>query len=312
MFSLIISTRDRPSRLDVTLDSLFKTVSAGQSFELIIVDSCPSLHPARLIADKYGAKYIFVDTPGLSLARNVGARCAVYPYLVFIDDDISISFDSISLMLAHFSISSVAAVTARIEHVSSSPSVQELYDEMSPFSVGSEPLFLDKSLAAWVEMSLFRGLGTGAVIALRQSLLLEWPGFDIRFGRGKLVDVGEENIAWYELVSLGHRIVYEPLACAIHPLPDTVYGLQLYFLNSLRSSTAYAILLIIIYPRHLLLFISIAFRRLFKRGSIESSSLYSATAVNRLLILRSRILGLLMVPAFFLFSFFSRLRKTLC
>ena len=90
-FSAIICTRDRYDLLPTAIESLVAQDLGKGQFEIIVVDNGDD--PAR--AAEFGARYMGLENlrymhepvPGLSAARNTGARLARGAILAYLDDD---------------------------------------------------------------------------------------------------------------------------------------------------------------------------------------------------------------------------------
>lgn len=88
--TVCICTRDRPAYVRDCLHGL-QCQTVGDRFDILVVDSAsgPSnaAHLARLLAGIPHARLQCVEQPGISLARNIGARAARTSYIAYIDDD---------------------------------------------------------------------------------------------------------------------------------------------------------------------------------------------------------------------------------
>jgi len=89
--TVCICTHDRPRYLRDCLDGLRNQTTAEDRFAVLIVDSASS-EPARselreLLRQYPTAHLIRIDEPGVSAARNAGARAATTDYIAYIDDD---------------------------------------------------------------------------------------------------------------------------------------------------------------------------------------------------------------------------------
>lgn len=89
--TVCICTRDRPRYLRDCLDGLRLQTIAEDRFAILIVDSASS-EPARselreLVRHYSNARLMRIDEPGVSAARNAGARAASTDYIAYIDDD---------------------------------------------------------------------------------------------------------------------------------------------------------------------------------------------------------------------------------
>jgi glucosyl-dolichyl phosphate glucuronosyltransferase len=89
--TVCICTHDRPRYLRDCLDGLRHQTIAKDRFAILIVDSASS-EPAQselreLLRHYPSARLIRIDEPGVSAARNAGARTATTDYIAYIDDD---------------------------------------------------------------------------------------------------------------------------------------------------------------------------------------------------------------------------------
>jgi len=63
-------------------------VATGLShFDVLVVDNAPSNDQARQVAMRWGVAYVLEPVPGLSRARNRGARASGTEIVAFLDDD---------------------------------------------------------------------------------------------------------------------------------------------------------------------------------------------------------------------------------
>ena len=88
--TVCICTHDRPDYVRDCLAGLRAQTVAADRFDTLIVDSASSEPAAAILATlarDHGATLIRVDHPGVSLARNSGAKAAHTPYIAYIDDD---------------------------------------------------------------------------------------------------------------------------------------------------------------------------------------------------------------------------------
>lgn len=94
-FSVIIPTRNRATLLPKLLDSLERQTYSVQRFEVIVVDNDPDdAQTKKVVTDrqKTWQHLVYVNElqRGASPARNAGCQQARFPYLIFIDDDVTI------------------------------------------------------------------------------------------------------------------------------------------------------------------------------------------------------------------------------
>jgi GT2 family glycosyltransferase len=88
--SIVIPTRARLDYLRVALASIAPQASAAGA-ELIVVDDAGASEQARMLADRFGARYEPHPEPlGLNVARNTGVACTEGELVVFVDDDVQV------------------------------------------------------------------------------------------------------------------------------------------------------------------------------------------------------------------------------
>ena len=89
--TVCVCTHDRPAYLRACLDGLRRQTVRPERFEVLVVDSASAPGAAqeaeRLVMAGPNFRLLRVEQPGVSLARNVGARCARSEWIAYIDDD---------------------------------------------------------------------------------------------------------------------------------------------------------------------------------------------------------------------------------
>lgn len=89
--AVCVCTHDRPAYLRACLDGLRRQNAAPGLFEVLVVDSASAPDAAQQVAELAQSapnfRHLRVERPGVSLARNVGARCARAEWIAYVDDD---------------------------------------------------------------------------------------------------------------------------------------------------------------------------------------------------------------------------------
>lgn len=89
--TVCVCTHDRRAYLGACLDGLRRQDVSPDVFEVLVVDSASAPDVAREVAQLALSashfRHLRVERPGVSRARNVGARCARAEWIAYIDDD---------------------------------------------------------------------------------------------------------------------------------------------------------------------------------------------------------------------------------
>jgi cellulose synthase/poly-beta-1,6-N-acetylglucosamine synthase-like glycosyltransferase len=197
------------------------------SFEILVVDNASSNSAAEVLAHKYGARYVFDPVPGLSHARNVGARACATDIVAYIDDDAVADPEWLNGLAEEFKDPEVAAVVGRCLPLKMETEAEHAWAQVYGMGWGAEERkILERHTPDWFSLAAFGGVGTGGSMAFRQSAFEVWPGFNERLGRGTPLDGNEEHHAFFSLVRLGFKVVGTPNASVWHPCPPTMEALR--------------------------------------------------------------------------------------
>ena len=119
--SVIVCTHNRASALPQVVGQLYAQHYPQDSFEVIIVDNRSTDNTAEVVQKFIEEKnirlrYVKENRPGVSFARNRGAKEARYPYLAYLDDDCVVAENWLSELLSGFDLDEqVAIVGGRVE-----------------------------------------------------------------------------------------------------------------------------------------------------------------------------------------------------
>ena len=194
--SIVVPTHNRPDLLTRCLDHLL--VGGLDNDEIVVVDSAPSDDAAREVVTKYDARYVRVDLPGVSRARNAGWRQATHELVAFIDDDVRVH-EGFRDAMAH---APGAPHNAFVTGWIGVPPGQEDAIDPQPHIVFPEMLRLDHDAP--------RLLGAGANMGVRRSALARVDGFDERLGAGSWFGAAEEADLFDRLIAIGDFGEYRP------------------------------------------------------------------------------------------------------
>lgn len=240
--SVVVCTRDRPALLDRCLDALSRVVYP--SVEVLVVDNAPTDGRTRDVANRHGVRYVVEPVPGLSRARNRGARACTSEVIAFVDDDALPERDWVGGLAREFEDPTVMAAAGRILPLSRETEAERLFGSLGGSGPhGEERMAIDRQTRSWFQLAALGGIGIGANMAVRSSAFELWPGFDERLGRGGILKVAEDHFAFFTLIDRGYRVVYTPHAVVRHPDPRTMEALRQRFLSDLAGGTGYLTLL---------------------------------------------------------------------
>jgi GT2 family glycosyltransferase len=220
--SLVICSRNRPKLLRETVQSVLEGDEVPT--EIVIVDQSDAPQPVLSSRPQECAsdvRYLWLDSVGLSRARNAGIAAATsvglsrarnagiaaatYDILVFIDDDMFVTpnwFGTLIRTLVQGG--KRAAVSGRVL-----PTAPESSGGFAiAMVVGEEPAIYEGRIGTDVL--------AGGHMAMYRSAFGELGGFDERLGAGSLLAGAEDNEFGFRLLEAGYRIVYEPRAVLYH------------------------------------------------------------------------------------------------
>ncbi len=240
-FSVVICTRDRPWLLELCIRAVKET--ADRPVEVVVVDSAPSDDRARQVALRQGVRYLREQRPGLSRARNAGARAALGELVAFIDDDARPVDNWPWAFAPAFTDPRVGAVTGQVLPPGLDLQVEHLLTVTGGYPRGNEPFSVTKTDPGWFETAAFGGLGI-ANMAFRRCVFDEWRGFDERLGRGAAIDGGEEHYAFVQLIDRGYTVSYTPLAKVRHPYGRTWPQARARYIRDRAAAAAYFMFLL--------------------------------------------------------------------
>ena len=220
--SVVVCSHDRLHYVRACMDALSRQTVGRDGFEIVLVDSgspAPVAAAMKRIADETpNARLVRLDLPGISLARNEGARAASSDYVAYIDDDVKTMPDWIE----------------QIQHVlgehDRSPSV--LGGKVLPIWESPLPDWWPASLRGVLSIIEHDGSGEyrtdalpadlepyGVNMILRRDVMLQYGGFDEALGRRGLMLLSDEDVqlAW-RLQDAGFSAIYDSRVVVGHSI----------------------------------------------------------------------------------------------
>jgi cellulose synthase/poly-beta-1,6-N-acetylglucosamine synthase-like glycosyltransferase len=243
--SVVVCTRQRAAALERCLAGL-RDLDYPR-YEVVVVDNTPGDESVKGLADAVGARWVVEPTAGLSRARNTGARVAQGELIAFIDDDAVAERRWLAAHAAAFRDQSVSVTTGR--NLPSTPATPLMQEWAAAEDLGDTPFRVDRTAPHWFERANFGGVGVGMNMAFRSKLFASGWGFRESLGLGNQDELlGEENYAFFTLISQGHAVAYLPDAVVYHERPANVAELERRKRRLVRGGAAYFVMLLVEHP----------------------------------------------------------------
>lgn len=240
--SVVIPTYERPVQLEQALRALVE--QDLEPFEVIVVDDGPSLagrEAAMRMSAQLPVRYVAEPGHGAAAARNRGARAAQGDFLVFLDDDMLLAQNGLSLFAATLLRWPKSCVNGQWEFA---PELRALL-ESSCF--GRFRLEVEEWMKTGVAMDpLANGLYTTASVtasdlAVRRDDFLALGGFDETFPYAGY----EDQELSFRARAAGFRLLYSPSIACLH---DDRRLDRAAFLERLRRGAVTAVLMAVKHP----------------------------------------------------------------
>jgi GT2 family glycosyltransferase len=223
LISVVVATRNRTQSLAATLRSLL--AQDYPSFEIVVVDNAPDTDETaeyieRLAAEAPQVRYVREDMPGLAVAHNRGMHEVRGTYVAFTDDDVIVDRHWLAEIARGFrAMENVACVTGLIFPGELETPAQLLAEQYGGFAKGFATQIFDLGeyrLKSPLYPYAIGAVGSGANMAFRTSALREMGGFDPALGAGSRGVGGDDLAAFYQVITRGWRLVYQPAAIVHH------------------------------------------------------------------------------------------------
>ena len=209
---MVVCTHRRSAYLPGLLEAVARLDPAPDEF--IVVDNDPGTADSRSVVEAAGATYVREDRRGLDHARTAGLRAAGCDLVAFTDDDCVPAVTWLADLGELFSSASVAAVTGPAFAWELESPAQLRFELEGGFSRGMHRRQFD-----WTTISpLDAGaVGAGANMIFRRPVLAgladPFPG---ELDAGTPTQSGGDMYALYQVLSKGHRVVYDPGTYVFH------------------------------------------------------------------------------------------------
>lgn len=216
MISIAVCSHNRSEDVGVCLAAVAPQI-AGRDDELILVDSCSSGDHAlalRALASQYNARFVRLERPGHSFARNAALRAASGDWIAYLDDD-AVPYPDWLVALQH----SITAGGSQLAALGGA-TVPLWPSGKRPKHIGRLWLFFLSCIEDAVKRSVRDGAKVcGANLAFHRESLLAVGGFRNELGRiGERLIGGEETLAVSLLLRSGQEVIYDPAVRVKHKI----------------------------------------------------------------------------------------------
>jgi O-antigen biosynthesis protein len=189
----------------------------------VVVDNASrGVGVATLVARHRGASritYVREGVPGLAVAHNRGLREASGSIVAFTDDDVIVDRLWLAQLARGFEAAPhVACVTGPILPLELETQAQLWAEAYWGLGKGFARRVFDRRPPDGERIYPYAAgvFGSGANMAFRTSVLRGLGGFDPALGTGSPARGGDDLASFFDVVSAGHRLVYEPTALVRH------------------------------------------------------------------------------------------------
>jgi GT2 family glycosyltransferase len=221
--AVVVATKDRPAMLSECLQSILRGAVKPES--LIVVDNASATSETAELVREFAKQdpsvhYVREDEPGLARAHNAALPHVNSPVVAFTDDDVIVDKQWLKRIVQAFAgDESVACVTGIIAPRELDTLPQQWVEGNVTYDKGLQRRTFDiKSHRPADPLFPYTAgsFGSGANMAFRTSFLRERGGFDGALGAGTVAMGGDDLAAFYDVISSGNRLIYEPGAIVLH------------------------------------------------------------------------------------------------
>ena len=236
--SVVICTRNRAESLDKCMLAISR--SSDLNFELVVVDNASDDNSTMDVVSRYPfAKYVNEPRKGLDIARNTGARSAVYSIIAYTDDDVIVEEHWIKKIKQCFVDPMTMSVTGQVIPVALQTKAQFIFERYWGFNKGYQPKVFDhKYFLDTIENGVpVWDIGAGANMAFRKEVFEVAGWFDDRLDVGAAGCSGDSEI-WYRILAGGWNCYYCPQVYVYHNHRDSEEALKNQVFHYMRGQIA--------------------------------------------------------------------------
>jgi glycosyltransferase involved in cell wall biosynthesis/peptidoglycan/xylan/chitin deacetylase (PgdA/CDA1 family)/2-polyprenyl-3-methyl-5-hydroxy-6-metoxy-1,4-benzoquinol methylase len=236
--SVVICTRNRHELLARCLTSFADL--EYPTCEVIVVDNAPADDATRLTVERFNARYVREDRPGLDWARNRGIAEAQYEIVAFTDDDTAVDRGWLTGIAAGFENQSVMAVTGLVAPMEMATPAQVLFEHVyKGMGKGFHGRLFYRNQLRPSQLIAIHAVGVGANMAFRRSVFQRIGDFDTALDVGTPASGGGDLDMFHRVVAAGMPLWYEPRALVWHQHRREIPELRQQLYNDGRSFGVY-------------------------------------------------------------------------
>ena len=248
LVTVAVCTRDRPASLRRCLDALCRLDYIR--YEMVVVDNAPnSTATADVVATFDNVRYVVEARPGLDRARNRAIAEARGHIVAFTDDDVVVTADWLTLLVATFVEHNAGCVTGNVLPYELVTRAQKLFEVYGGFSRGWMPRVCTSPTALGMSYPVSTHLlGTGANMAFRRSIFADIGLFDEALDAGTRTGGGGDLEMFLRVLKYGYPLVYEPMVLVRHAHRRDMAALRRQLRNNGSAYYAYLTAAFLRYP----------------------------------------------------------------
>ncbi|TDD99844.1 glycosyltransferase family 2 protein [Flavobacterium cellulosilyticum] len=213
--SIVICTRNRSESLKKCLEKI--NMQLCMPTEILVIDNAPSDKATKAVAKQFiNVTYHKEPKPGLSIARNLGAKLAKCPIIAYTDDDVEVDKLWTYNIWNAFNNEEIDALTGLVIASSLETESQQIFEKHWGFNKGYEDIYFNLN---YIQNS--KGIprvweiGAGANMAFKKEVISKMNYFDERQGAGAS-GCSEDSELWLKMLINGYKIQYNPRAVVFH------------------------------------------------------------------------------------------------
>lgn len=208
--SVIIPAFGNQELLNSNMRILLKELQNSNAiFEIIVVDDCS---PNRISINLPLTKVHRLKTnKGFSVSCNEGAFVSKYPFLLFLNSDITVTNGFLDSLFKHFDDKSVFSVTPKIIK-------NNFIESITTGRLRGSNLICEEVKNASIDHAIEIFYACGAASLIKKEIFFTLGGFDELFSPFYVEDMDLSYRAWKS----GYRVIYEPNSTVYHLSGKTI------------------------------------------------------------------------------------------